>query len=617
MPHTTVKHEHKLMSVITRAGLTVSLSAAATYLFAAQSQSENITNGRSLPFHDTQAEVEAAQSSDKVDCLVLVQHRDGPILYTSLRSDCKAPVAIRGVVALSSKHDFPAESKLYGEGFTMLAGTVGTLGKPEHLSPYTDPEHYKLAEPAGAQTYYGVAMLSPPGRQSLILGFLSAKHYVGTVNLWEGRFTLNYDTEGLAIQPGETWTFDPAYISWAKTGRGALAAFGRAVARANGARARADVKTGWSSWNAFRNTVTFSDVVSTARVASTSVPSLEYIQLDDGYQAAWGDWLTTRPDFGGNIEDLARTIRQLGKKPALWLAPLVAERSSDIFKTHPDWFIKDDSGAPLASDRVSFGGWYHSPWYCLDGTNPEVQAYLERLFRTMHKKWGVNYFKLDALFWGAIQGGHFHDLKATRIESYRLALAAIRRGTGDSFITIANAPQWPSIGFGDASRTSNDVAYDWPSFREVAKSNLYRAWMHRVFWLNDADSIMLGGKASENELRFHWTASYIAGGNFFSGDDLAKLPRERLQIMNRLGKPEGFVPVSKDGDLSFIDTAVGPKAVFNWDDAEKTLTITGPGNSRWKDVWSGKIVHFKADGKAVLNVASHDALLLRRIPSGQ
>ena len=39
----------------------------------------------------------------------------------------------------------------------------------------------------------------------------------------------------------------------------------------------------------------------------------------------------------------------------------------------------------------------------------------------MRHDWGCTYFKLDANFWGAIHGGHFHDPAATRIEAYRRA----------------------------------------------------------------------------------------------------------------------------------------------------------------------------------------------------
>ena len=65
----------------------------------------------------------------------------------------------------------------------------------------------------------------------------------------------------------------------------------------------------------------------------------------------------------------------------------------------------------------------------LDGTHPDAQAHLERVFTTMRDEWGCTYFKLDANFWGAIHGGRFHDPRATRIEAYRRGMAAVLRGT--------------------------------------------------------------------------------------------------------------------------------------------------------------------------------------------
>jgi hypothetical protein len=37
------------------------------------------------------------------------------------------------------------------------------------------------------------------------------------------------------------------------------------------------------------------------------------------------------------------------------------------------FFIKDAEGAPLRSDRVTFGGWRRGPWFARDGTRPGTQ----------------------------------------------------------------------------------------------------------------------------------------------------------------------------------------------------------------------------------------------------
>ena len=52
---------------------------------------------------------------------------------------------------------------VYGEGCQMLSQTAGTLGRMVDLDHYTDRGHYRLPEPEGYRTAYGLVTLSPPG----------------------------------------------------------------------------------------------------------------------------------------------------------------------------------------------------------------------------------------------------------------------------------------------------------------------------------------------------------------------------------------------------------------------------------------------------------------------
>ena len=166
---------------------------------------------------------------------------------------------------------------------------------------------------------------------------------------------------------------------------------------------------GLCSWYCFGANVTAKNVLDNLDVIAKQITSLKYIQIDDGYQSAMGDWLETGTAFGGNVRTVLDETRRRGFQPAIWVAPFIAEASSRVFREHPAWFIQDASGTPLAADKVTFGGWRHGPWYALDGTHPDVQQHFERLFRTMRDEWGCTYFKLDANFWGAMHGGRLHD----------------------------------------------------------------------------------------------------------------------------------------------------------------------------------------------------------------
>ena len=44
------------------------------------------------------------------------------------------------------------------------------------------------------------------------------------------------------------------------------------------------------------------------------------------------------------MKAIADNIHQSGMLAGLWLAPLAGVPSSEIFKNHPDWFIKDKKG---------------------------------------------------------------------------------------------------------------------------------------------------------------------------------------------------------------------------------------------------------------------------------
>src|SRR4051794_30107897 len=111
--------------------------------------------------------------------------------------------------------------------------------------------------------------------------------------------------------------------------------------------------TGWCSWYCFGPRVTAEQVLENLDFIAKNAPDLKYIQIDDGYQPAMGDWLETGKAFGGDVRGVLKQIRTRGFEPAIWVAPFIAEEKSNIFQKNPDWFVKDADGRPLRSDKVS------------------------------------------------------------------------------------------------------------------------------------------------------------------------------------------------------------------------------------------------------------------------
>src|SRR5260370_29013359 len=128
------------------------------------------------------------------------------------------------------------------------------------------------------------------------------------------------------------------------------------------------------------------------------------------------------------------------------------------------------------------------------------------------------------MWWGGMEGGRFHDPRATRIEAYRRGMQAVIRGAGDSFLLGCNHPIWPSIGVIHGSRSSNDIKRTWDRIAMTARQNLSRNWQNGRLWWNDPDAVVPAGGLTDAECQFHATAIYASGGLVLSGDDLKSTP---------------------------------------------------------------------------------------------
>ncbi len=496
----------------------------------------------------------------------------------------------------------------------MLTQTGGTLAQPVNFSQYTDGQHYKLPMPADAKVFYGMMTLSPPAGATHLWAFTSCRRFSGKFYLRDSSLQAVIDTEGLVIKPGEIWKLEELTYRNGNDRNGLLVALAHRLGTNHPPLRVQTPPTGWCSWYCFGPRVTAQQVLDNLDFIAKHAPQLRYVQIDDGYQPAMGDWLETGIAFGGAVQSVLKEIRARNFEPAIWVAPFVAEEKSNLFQQHADWFVKDADGKPLRSDRVTFGGWRRGPWYVLDGTHPEAQQHLEKVFRTMRQEWGCSYFKLDANFWGAIHGGHFHDQSATRIEAYRRGMRSILRGAGDGFILGCNHPLWPSLGVIHGSRSSNDIKRTWDRIKTTARQNLNRNWQNSKLWWNDPDAICLSGELPLEEFQFHATAIYASGGMVLSGDDLTKLSADRLAILRKLLPPTGVEAEFDDDSLScgFVKLQhTLMVCLFNWSDEPRTLSFRLPRPVVIKDYWTGEQLGRRHGELTFKDVPAHSAKLLQ------
>jgi alpha-galactosidase len=543
----------------------------------------------------------------------VVRTWSGPLCRTRLVNEGKGPVPVKEVVLFEVAHTYPAQTPFYGEGFTMLSQTIGTLGKPIDTG-LTDRKHYKIPQPAGATTVYGLLTLSPPNAAHAVLAFTSCRRFIGRFYVRAKSIQAVIDTEGLALDAGQSWELEEFLFETGKDRNALLAGLARQIGRNHPPLRTPAPPTGWCSWYCFGPRVKAAQVLDNVDVIAKKVPALKDILIDDGYQPAMGDWLETGPGFGGGVKGVVQKIKQKGLAPAIWVAPFIAEKGSKLFGQHPEWFVKDADGKPLSADRVTFAGWRRKPWYALDGTHPGAQKHLEELFRTLRRDWGCTCFKLDANFWGAMHGGRFHDPRATRIEAYRRGMDAIRKGAGDGFILGCNHPIWPSLGLIHGSRSSGDIKRTWAKFAGTARQNLNRNWQNGKLWWNDPDCVVLTGNLPDDEYLFHATAVYATGGMILSGDDLTKISPQRLAMIRKMLPPTGVAAEFEDHTLRVGRVPLEGRTVIcllNPGEQVHDFSVKlPPGPCRVMDFWTGASLGKHKGTLEVAKVPRHSGRLL-------
>ncbi len=299
------------------------------------------------------------------------------------------------------------------------------------------------------------------------------------------------------------------------------------------------VPTGWCSWYFYYTMPDEYETIQNADVLKERFPEMQWIQLDDGFQKAVGDW-TENDRFNSSLADLVRRIRERGFRAGIWTAPFIASKHSDLFKDNPHWFICDRNNEPIVVGNNPL--WY-GDYYALDLTNPAVIQFIKKLFNRL-KGYGFEYFKIDFLY-HATQEGLRHDETQTRAQAVRNGLRAIREAVGDSLILGCGAPLGQCIGITNMMRIGTDIATVWRTewgggVYECAINTMTRAFMHDRWWINDPDCILVrqdDNDLSMDEIRLWLTLVALSGGAVLLSDRLEEVSEERFRLVDKLLPP--------------------------------------------------------------------------------
>lgn len=324
----------------------------------------------------------------------------------------------------------------------------------------------------------------------------------------------------------------------------------------------------------------------------------DVFQIDACWQQNYGhDFEYDESVFPSGMKAAADRIRSLGYKPGIWTAPYIVNidwtnPDTDITKNHSDWLLKNSKGQLCT--------WLS--YYILDPTSPGVTEYLEGSYRKLADGWGFEYFKFD--FMRAIfsdPDAQFYDKCSTSLEAYRRGLEAIRRGVGNSYISVCGGHYGASYGIADSQRSGSDTRSVWnekelPKYRQ----NILRTWMSDYWHVDpDAMSIRRQGTAlpgtnnkslglfTNEEAKTNLLNQFIGGGMVCFGEDFSTIDNDRMELYRHVipsvNSPSKALDIFDPFCPNILVTQIHPEcrdipdwatiSVVNWSDTVKDYEI--------------------------------------------
>jgi alpha-galactosidase len=371
---------------------------------------------------------------------------------------------------------------------------------------------------------------------------------------------------------------------------------------------------GWGTWDYFGHDFTIDDIKSNMQQIKALNVGANLIQLDASWWVKRGDYLETRANLPGGMKGVAKLIADNGFVPGLHLDGFRGISESNVYKDHPDWFLKDQNGSTIfgAYSRNGIG----EKRVYFDYSNPAACAYIRNVLKTMTTDWGYKYIKIDFLWYGLNRNILAQqkdtnllkivafDTTMTSMERSRAGLKAMREGIGDAFFLGCSSVFGPNYGLVDGLRTGPDINPRFESYRTHALQNAGNFFLNKTVVQNDADYIVVRNKDDEDSRRAQgrnkfggdvtlneaamW-ADYLTlfGGIKLASDDLNLLRPERKALVKKalsIESAERFVPIdlwdrARNPDDAFSIMLGTNKqgvflALFNWNKEPLGIKLT-------------------------------------------
>jgi alpha-galactosidase len=407
----------------------------------------------------------------------------------------------------------------------------------------------------------------------------------------------------LPVNPGEEMTSELLMFEAGRDYHDQLLVYGDAVRRWRHARVSSETPMGWWSWTVYYGAINEGETLSNADWQAAHLKSLgyTYLQVDDGYQYARGEYATPNAtQFPDGMRFVGHHLTGEGLTFGVWTAPFEVTSRAWVYEHHKDWLVRNAKGDPIPIGDL----WDQKSdvLYALDTTHPGAQQYLQDTYRKLVREWGVRFIKLDFMDTSTIEGYHYRP-NTTALEAERLGLQIIRNAVGDEVILDKDgSPMLNPVGLVDTGRISADTGHSFQRTKEAAPGIAARFYMQRNFFVSDPDAFNVTAthlmeRADERSsisldaAEASIALSAISGGMYEIGDDMLMLGSEKDRLalvenpellkMSKVGRASTPVDLmsyeAQDEQPSIFilheDQRQTILTVFNWTETVRSHTL--------------------------------------------
>lgn len=470
----------------------------------------------------------------------------------------------------------------------------------------------------GAKSYsYMYEMVQLDENQYVFAGSLSWRVFLPVLSIEDNAFIVHSEGEGKQLKPGQTVEYEQIVLSNAKSWLALLNDFGDAIAVENGVnRVKDEAFAGWATWDYYGRVFYPKDIHGNIDQLNDLYAEANLIQIDGGWWTERGDYTSVRETLPGGIKVIADRIRADGKTAGLHFDGFRADAASQIYKTHPEYFLHDQDGNVIMEVKPKTERVMNYIYF--DYSHPGARAHIAECVRVMKEEWGIRYFKVDFMRYGLesevlaanknVKEIVAYDPAITGIERFRLGMKTIREAIGpENYFLGCSAVFGPCIGFVDGMRTGGDVHPRFEAFPERSLANTGNFYLSGKVFNGDCDYLVFreaadedktifqspnkfGGSLPMNEARMWADYNKMYGNCRLHSDNLMTLREERKALVREVfesapldrtvpldpwthaaDKTDGFELLLGERDSEIF------LGIFNWETQQKAYDLSAFG----------------------------------------